>query len=82
MLTKITIEVALNAELDDHPGYDKHEVTRSDNSRNDYSSKTIRRKMARLKSIHRVIERVILNHNWSRRISDVYSLDLLPRKSN
>lgn len=24
MLTKITVETALNAELDDHLGYDKH----------------------------------------------------------
>ena len=41
MLFKITIEVALNAELDDHLGYDKHEVSDSDNSRNGYTSKTI-----------------------------------------
>ncbi len=31
MLSKITIEVALNAELDDHLGYSKHEKTDSDN---------------------------------------------------
>ena len=41
MMSKITIEAALNAELDDHLGYDKHEVTDSGNSRNGYSSKTI-----------------------------------------
>lgn len=41
MLSKITIEAALNAELDDHLGYDKNEITRSDNSRNGYTSKTI-----------------------------------------
>ena len=41
MLTKITIETALNAELDDHLGYDKHEITGSNNSRNGYTSKTI-----------------------------------------
>ena len=41
MLTKMTLETALNAELDDHLGYDKHEKTRTDNSRNGYSSKTI-----------------------------------------
>ena len=41
MLSKITIEAALNAELDDHLGYDKHDVTDSTNSRNGYSSKTI-----------------------------------------
>ena len=41
MMSKITIEAALNAELDDHLGYDKHDVTDSTNSRNGYSSKTI-----------------------------------------
>ena len=41
MMSKITIEAALNAELDDHLGYDKHEVTDSSNSRNSYTSKTI-----------------------------------------
>ena len=41
MLTKLTVEAALNAELDDHLGYDKHEVTASANSRNGYTSKTL-----------------------------------------
>jgi len=41
MMSKITIEAALNAELDNHLGYDKHEVTDSGNSRNGYTSKTI-----------------------------------------
>ena len=41
MLSKITIEAALNAELDDHLGYDKHETSDSANSRNGYTSKTI-----------------------------------------
>lgn len=41
LLTKITIEAALNAELDDHLGYDKHEESGSSNSRNGYSSKTL-----------------------------------------
>jgi putative transposase len=41
MLTKITLETALNAELDDHLGYDKHEISSTANSRNGYSSKTI-----------------------------------------
>lgn len=41
MLSKITIEAALNAELDDHLGYDKHEITDTENSRNGYTSKTI-----------------------------------------
>lgn len=41
LLTKITIEAALNAELDDHLGYDKHEESGGSNSRNGYSSKTL-----------------------------------------
>lgn len=41
MMSKITIEAARNAELDDHLGYDNHEVTDSRNSRNGHTSKTI-----------------------------------------
>ena len=40
MMSKITIKAALNAELDDHLGYDKHDVTDPTNSRNGYTSKT------------------------------------------
>jgi len=42
MLTKVTVEHALNAELDDHLGYDKHEPSANSNSRNGTSSKTLR----------------------------------------
>jgi len=63
MLSRITIEAALNAELDDHLGYDKNEITGSDNSRNGFTSKTIQTEMASLRSTRRVIETVILNHN-------------------
>jgi putative transposase len=41
MLTKIAVETALNAELDDHLGFDKHEQSDSENSRNGYTSKTL-----------------------------------------
>ncbi len=41
MLTKITVEAALNAELDDHLGYNKHEQSEANNSRNGHSSKTL-----------------------------------------
>ena len=41
MLTKITVETALNAELDDHLGYDKHQESPTENSRNGYSSKKL-----------------------------------------
>ncbi len=34
MLTKVIVEHALNAELDDHLGYDKHEPSTNSNSRN------------------------------------------------
>lgn len=42
MLTKVTVEAALNAELDEHLGYARHEQTNHQNSRNGYSAKTIR----------------------------------------
>lgn len=42
MLTKITVEAALNAELDEHLGYPRHEQSQQNNYRNGYSSKTIR----------------------------------------
>ena len=42
MLTKVTVERALNAELDDHLGYEKHEPSANSNKRNGTSSKTLR----------------------------------------
>lgn len=41
MLTKVTVEAALNAELDDHLGYDKHSQSPNSNSRNGYSKKQL-----------------------------------------
>ena len=41
MLTRITVETALNAELDDHLGFSKHEQSNGDNSRNGYTRKTL-----------------------------------------
>ena len=41
MLTKVTVEAALNAELDDHLGYERHEQSDGSNHRNGYSSKTV-----------------------------------------
>ncbi|MGL5250363.1 MAG: transposase, partial [Enterovibrio sp.] len=41
MLTKVTIETALNAELDEHLGYEKHAVRTASNTRNGYSSKSL-----------------------------------------
>ena len=42
VLKKITVEAALGAELDEHLGYDKHQLSDSTNSRNGYSNKTLR----------------------------------------
>ena len=41
MLTKVTVEAALNAELDDHLGYEKHQSNDKPNSRNGRSRKTV-----------------------------------------
>ena len=41
MLTKVTVETALNAELDEHLGYQKHQPRNSSNSRNGCSGKSI-----------------------------------------
>ena len=41
MLTKVTVEAALNAELDDHLGYGRHEPSENANSRNGYGSKRL-----------------------------------------
>ncbi len=41
MLTKVTVEAALNAELDDHLGYERHEKSDGTNHRNGYSNKTV-----------------------------------------
>ncbi|NOH86054.1 MULTISPECIES: IS256 family transposase [Vibrio] len=42
MLKKITVEAALNAEMDEHLGYEKHQPSRSNNSRNGKSSKRVK----------------------------------------
>ena len=41
MLTKVTVETALNAELDDHLGYEKHQTSSGSNVRNGRSTKTV-----------------------------------------
>lgn len=42
VLTKITVEAALNAELEEHLGYRKHESSHTNNTRNGYTRKTLR----------------------------------------
>lgn len=41
MLKKITVEAALNAEMDEYLGYERHQPSDNSNSRNGYSSKTL-----------------------------------------
>ena len=41
MLTKVTVEAALNAELDDHLGFDWHEKANAGNNRNGFTSKVL-----------------------------------------
>lgn len=41
MLTKLTVETALNAELTDHLGHEKNSPKKGSNTRNGYSSKTL-----------------------------------------
>ncbi|HAM5904711.1 TPA: transposase, partial [Escherichia coli] len=41
MLTKLTVETALNAELTDHLGHEKNAPKSGSNTRNGYSSKTV-----------------------------------------
>ena len=42
MLQKMTVEAALNAELDDHLGYEKNAVSKKTNGRNGHTRKTLR----------------------------------------
>jgi len=42
MMTKVMVVRALNTELDDHLGYDKHETSSNPNNRNGSTSKTLR----------------------------------------
>lgn len=42
MLTKVTVEAALNGELSAHLGYEKHQQSAATNSRNGYSTKTLK----------------------------------------
>ena len=42
ILTKITVEAALNAKLEKHLGYSKNDTSDNPNSPNDYSSKSLR----------------------------------------
>lgn len=42
MLTNITVEAALNAELDEHLGYELHQASDNTNCRNGYTRKSLK----------------------------------------
>jgi putative transposase len=63
ILTKITVEAALNAELEKHLGYALHEQSTTNNSRNGYSSKSIRTEDGQVTLKHHAIEKEALNLN-------------------
>jgi transposase-like protein len=42
MLVKMTVEAALGAEMEVHLGYSKNQLSDSDNSRNGFSTKTLK----------------------------------------
>lgn len=67
MLTKITVEAALNAELDDHLGYDRNEQSDNSNSRNGYTSKTLKTEDGQFKLDTLGIVKAPSNPSWSRR---------------
>ena len=60
MLTKVTIEAALNAELDDHL---ENTEENTSNSRNGYSRKRLQTEDGEVEIENPVIVPVILNHN-------------------
>jgi len=63
MLSKITIEAALNAELDDHLGYDKTRSQGLTIAAMAIPASPSRQKRVSLRSTHLAIETVILNQN-------------------
>jgi hypothetical protein len=69
MLKKITVEAALNAEMDEHLSYEKHAKSVVKNSRNGRTSKRIKRKMVSSTSTHHVLVMALLSLSWSKRIS-------------
>jgi putative transposase len=64
MLTKITVETALNTELDDHLGSAKYEQSDTDNSRNGYTSKTLQTEDGQFELDPRVTGLAVSSLNW------------------
>ena len=63
MLTKLTVETALNAELTDHLGHEKNAPKSGSNTRNGYSSKRYCAMMARSNLRRRVTVKIPSNRN-------------------
>ena len=63
LLTKLTVETALNAELTEHLGHEKNARKNGSNARNGYSSKTVLTMMVRLRSPHHEIVMAHLSHS-------------------
>ncbi len=74
MLTKITVEAALNAELDDHLGFERHEQSAAANNRNGMPVRLTERKPASSSSIHHAIELGVSSPSSLKNTS----VDLLP----
>ena len=74
MLSKITTEVSLNTELDDHLGYDKNEISDSSNSRHDYSSKTIQTEVVNSKLTRPVIITEVLYGSINNNVHETISI--------
>lgn len=61
MLTKLTVETALNAELTGHLGHEKNALKAGSNNRNGYSSKTLLCDDGEMNSAHRSTVKTPLN---------------------
>lgn len=65
-LLKLTVETALNAELTEHLGYEKHGDSKParGNARNGSTSKKLKGQHGEVEILTPVIGRVVLNPNW------------------
>jgi putative transposase len=71
MLKKVTVEAALNAELDEHIGFTKHEKVSTGNSRNGFTSKRLQTEDGPFELETPEIATVVLNPNGLKRINAV-----------
>jgi len=75
ILTKVTVETALNAELDEHLGYGKHQSSDADNSRNGYTSKHLKTEDGQFELTLRAIATAVLSRSSSRKKTRFTSMD-------